>query len=165
MKQETRLKKDFINSIPYFCYDARYNLFYREIVFKFGNYTKNPPEPFINSIKFVGGKILNVTGYFTLNCPHCKYKKIMPVFDCDEKESFLYINDCNVQKLIRCFLFHLESKIRLSGCKKHMQMMFNLYGNSWSRERLQLWAKKSIFVSEQIKLFLNKQNNKNETRK
>ena len=69
------------------------------------------------------------------------------------------INSINIERMISGFYRHLESKVRLGGCKSHMSMMEDFFGEEYARDKLKQWAKKSIFVANAINEFINQNEN------
>lgn len=150
--------KDILNKLdkPYCKNDNHFLLKY----FKF---TKNLPLK-RNKVIIISDREerkLDRIGYLTVCCPFCNYEKTAAIFDYDEDNSqtafgaYIY-NNVKMDKLRRGFIFHMESKVRLSGCKRHMEMIESLFGQDYANHYLNLWLKKSLYVSKQIKEYLKK---------
>lgn len=49
---------------------------------------------------------------------------------------------------------HVKQQIRLNGCKKHMQLILDIFGNKDGMEILEMFAKKNIIVAKLISDFI-----------
>lgn len=168
-----KLKTIEIEDFEYFKQRKEYAQVFKEI----GTISEKSPDPKITIFQKVPfatisdneHETIEPPCYLTIKCPYCKYERFIPLY----KEEFIpkekvkkikigglnscdFINYVNIERLFRGFCFHMEARVRLSGCLNHMKYMNELFGEDYTQKKLKEWRKKSFFVAKQIKYFLDK---------
>lgn len=105
----------------------------------------------------------NVIEYYSkTNCPCCDWSDNNISMKCpkDTKDNWYKFNKGNLPNeryyRIASELFnHAKYKIRINGCKKHMQLVLDIFGNNIGIEILNMFVKKNREVVKSINEFIN----------
>ncbi len=141
---------------------------------KFGKITEKPrTKEWKIEEKFGKVSVKNEHEFISIKCPYCKYIREKKIFKkpqdlepidmynsveshgngVEYMKSLKYrgtmkriINSGIMEKMVRGFIFHMESKIRLGGCKEHMELTSSIFGKDYTLELLKKWMIKGRMV-------------------
>ncbi len=141
----------------------------------FGHITKEP----VTKKEIIQEKIINSNDettkyhFLRLKCPYCSYTKEYRFnYQKFDKEihkkdratpcrSTYYLGDMlnkiMFEKVVRGFVFHMESRVRISGCKGHIKLMESIYGKKYTLKKVREWYVKGIIALNNMKRYLGKQ--------